>query len=158
VRSNNPYLDRDRRAQRVNEVLGEVVCRALAHPDSYNPGRPVVPWLLGIARNVLRGDAREAATRPRRAEVDDTTWETLIGILGPPDGPASDRLDLEVMLTRLCPSARTALECRFWKGLDGRDLAEALGARSEGAARVRVTRALQALRDLFAQDASEVTR
>jgi RNA polymerase sigma-70 factor (ECF subfamily) len=151
-------LDRERRAQRVDEVLGEVVCRALAHPDSYRPGQPVIPWLVGIARNVLRGEARDSATRPRRADVDDSTWELLTGIPGSPDGPTSDRIDLESMLERLSPSARLALECRFWKGLDGGDLAKALGARSEGAARVRVARAVQALRDLFAQDDSEVTR
>jgi RNA polymerase sigma factor (sigma-70 family) len=158
VGSVEPGLGKERRAQRVDEVLGEVVCRALAHPDSYRPSQPVVPWLVGIARNVLRGEARDAATRRRRTEVDDPTWERLTGILGSPDGPASDRIDLESMLARLSPSARMALECRFWKGLDGRDLAEALGVPSEGAARVRVARAVQALRDLFAQDASEVTR
>ena len=158
VRKREPGVGRDRQEQRVKEVLSEVVCRALAHPASYQPGRPVVPWLVGIARKVLLGEALEAATRPRRTEVDDPTWERLIAILDPPDGLASARIDLESMLSRLSPSARRALECRFWKGLDGRELAEALGARSEGAARVRVARAVQALRNLFAPDASEVTR
>jgi RNA polymerase sigma-70 factor (ECF subfamily) len=142
----------------VEEVLSVVVCQALEHPDSYRPDRPVVPWLVGIARNVLRGEARDAATRPRRAEVDDPTWERLIGVLAPPDGPASNRIDAEAMLTRLSPSARIALECRFWRDLGGRELAQALGAPSEVAARVRVARAVQALRDLFDRDASEVIR
>jgi DNA-directed RNA polymerase specialized sigma24 family protein len=62
------------------------------------------------------------------------------------------------MLTRLSPSARMALECRFWRDLGGRELAQALGAPSEVAARVRVARAVQALRDLFDRDASEVIR
>jgi RNA polymerase sigma-70 factor (ECF subfamily) len=149
---------RDRLAQRVEEVLSEVAYQALAHPNSYQPGRPVVPWLLGIARNVLRSEAYGAAKRPRRADVDDSTWERLLEIVGPPDGPVSDRIDAQSMLQRLSPSARMALECRFWKDLDGRALAEALGAPTEGAARVRVARAVQALRDLFAEDASEVTR
>lgn len=158
VGSIEPQVGRDRRGHRADEVLGEVVCRALARPDSYQPGRAVVPWLLGIARNVLRGEVRDAMARSRRAEIDDPTWDRLIRILDPPDGPASDRMDLESMLARLTPSARMALECRFWKGLDSRDLAAALGAPSEGAARVRVARAVQVLRDLFAQDVSEVTR
>ncbi len=158
VGSSERGLAPERRAQRVNEVLGEVVCRALAHPESYQPGRSVVGWLVGIARNVLRGEARDAATHPRRAEIDDPTWERLVGILDPPDGPAADRIDLESMLMRLSPSARKALECRFWRGLDGRDLADALGTPSEGAARVRVAGAVQALRDLLAPNASEVTR
>jgi RNA polymerase sigma factor (sigma-70 family) len=159
VGSREPGVDKQRRAERVKEVLGEVACRALAHPDSYQVGRPVLPWLIGIAKNVLLREARDAATRPRRAEVDDATWQQLVRILDPPEGLASARIDLESMLGRLPLAARRALECRFWKGLDGRELAEALGAPSEGAARVRVTRAVQALRDLFfAQDAAEVTR
>src|SRR4051794_40500230 len=52
---------RDQRAQRVNEVLSDVAFQALAHSDSYQPDRPVVPWLLGIARNVIRSRTRDAA-------------------------------------------------------------------------------------------------
>jgi RNA polymerase sigma-70 factor (ECF subfamily) len=158
VRSSQPRVGRVRQAERVDEVLAEVACQALARPDSYQAGRPIFPWLVGIARNVLRGEARSAARRPRQAEVDDSTWERLFGILPSPDGPASDRIDTESMLAQLSPAARMALECRFWKGLDGRDLAEALGTPSEGAARVRVARALQKLRELLAPDAPEVTR
>src|SRR4051812_44423013 len=38
-----PGASRARRMQRAEEVLGEVVCRALSSPGSYEPGRPVVP-------------------------------------------------------------------------------------------------------------------
>jgi len=155
VRSAEASLSRNCQAQRVTEVLNEVVCRALARPETYQPGRPVLPWLIGIAHNVVRSDARDAAVRPRRTTVDEATWEQVAGLIGPADGVASARIDAETMLGRLTPSARRALESRYWKGLDGEELAKALGARSVGAARLRVFRALQTLRDLFA---SGVTR
>lgn len=149
VRSLSRGLDQDRLALRVTEVLNETACRALEHPGSYQPDRPVVPWLVGIARNILRSEARDAATRPRRTELDEADWERLLGVLDPPDGSAADCLDVEAMLTRLAPTARKALECRYWQGLEGDVLAKALGASSAGAARLRVYRALQDLKHLF---------
>jgi RNA polymerase sigma factor (sigma-70 family) len=145
------------RAEWVDEVLGEAVCRALTHPGSYDPGRPVVPWVVGIARNLLRGEARDAATRPRRADIEDAMWERLLGVVGTPDGAASARMDAELMLRRITPPAREAIVARFLKGLDGQDLARAIGAPSVGAARVRVARALKALRDQFGTSGPEVT-
>ena len=115
-----------------------------------------VAWLIGIARNVLRGEARNAATRPRTADWNEAAWDRVRGVLESPDGAASARMDAESMLARLSPSERKAIECRYWKDLGGQELAEALGAPSEEAARLRVFRAIQALKRLFAADA-EVT-
>ena len=54
------------------------------------------------------------------------------------------------MLARLSPSARRAIECRYWRELEGAELAEALGVPSATAARARVFRALRDLKGLFA--------
>lgn len=157
VKSVSNGLHRDRLVERVDEVLSAMVCEALARPATYQLDRPVLPWLVGIARNLLKGEARDAAAHPRqnaRGDMDEATWEQVVGLLASLEESASARIDVEHMLSRLSPSEREVLECRYLKGLKGQDLAEALGI-SMGAARTRVSRAVQTLRDLFA---SEVAR
>src|SRR5262249_28963477 len=48
--------------EQANEVLQETVVQALASGERYQTGRPVPPWLMGIATNVTRTRFR----RPRR--------------------------------------------------------------------------------------------
>jgi len=117
-----------------------------------------VGWIVGIARNVLKGEARADSGRPRRADQDEVAWELVLGVIAPGGGEASTHLDVERMLSRLSPRHRRAIELRFLQELTGGALVEALGATSAEAARQQVHRALQALRDLFAQDGSEVSR
>jgi RNA polymerase sigma-70 factor (ECF subfamily) len=144
--------------QKVDELMSEVACRAIAKPASFQPGRPVVPWLIGIARNVVRGEARDAYRQPQVTSFDETSHDPILRILVDRDRATSDRIDLETMLSRLKPGSRAAIEFRFFKGLDGPELAEALGAASAGAARVRLARALNELRILFGAQGSEGTR
>lgn len=155
------YNDRGRLDERVDEVVNETVCRALSCLGSYEPDRPAFPWLLGIADNVVRGEARDVANRQARIEAlaaRDMDCERLVGFLASAIDSASARIDVEQMLSRLSPSDRAAIEARFFRGLDGREIADALGLPSPGAARVRVCRALQALRNLFAAGGPEVSR
>jgi RNA polymerase sigma factor (sigma-70 family) len=60
-------------------------------------------------------------------------------------------------LARLPEGQRHVLELRYFEGLDGEELAQALGAPTSGAARVRLARALQALRAQFRRGGGEVT-
>lgn len=150
VRSFERVLKRDRLAQRVEEVLSETACRALQSAASFDPTRPVLPWLIGIAQNVIRGEIRNAVSRPAMVPWDAVAWERVSKLLDPPDQAAALRIDFATMMERLSPSERRAIECRFTQGLGGRELAEALGAPSEEAARVRVFRAIQTLKRLFA--------
>lgn len=113
-------------------------------------------WIVGIARNVMNGEARVASGRPRRAELDEAAWESVLGIIDPKRCGASDHLDIEGMLSRLSAQHRKAIELRYLQGLTGNGLVEALGVASAEAARARVFRAVQALRDLYAWDGSEV--
>ena len=62
----------------------------------------------------------------------------------------------EFLQEKVSPEERRAIEFRYYKGLDGEELARALGVSTPGAARVRVCRALQALRTLFAPAEEEV--
>ncbi|HEU5115247.1 MAG TPA: sigma-70 family RNA polymerase sigma factor [Isosphaeraceae bacterium] len=150
VRSKSKGMARDQLAARIEEVLQETVSRALDRPQTYDIGRPLMPWLMGITRNILKGEASEAETQRCRSNSDEAVWVELAEVIDPPDGPASDRIDTETMLARLSPSERSAIECHYLRGLGGKELAESLGAASETAARVRVFRAVQKLKRLFA--------
>ena len=105
------------------------------------------PWLLGIARNVLREHVR--ATRRRR----ETAWtalcldvEDLVG-----GGEPIERAFDEVMeklpgcLESLGPSARQAIDLYYQDDLRMREIADRF-KRSEGAVKLLVHRARQAVR------------
>ncbi len=145
-------LRRDEAAERVQEVLDESVRRALAAAGRFDEERSAAAWLLGIAARVLHEQRRERAARPVPAsDLGGDAWrEVLESLVAAPDGEAAViRLDVRQALARLGEADRAALERRYFDGLDGDELARALGAPSAGAARVRVCRALQALRGQF---------
>ena len=105
------------------------------------------PWLLGIARNVLREHVR--AMRRRH----ETTWtalcldvEDLVGS-GESDGGDFDDVmaRLPLCLEALGPSARKAIDLYYQDELRMREIAE-LFKRSEGAVKLLVHRARQAVR------------
>jgi DNA-directed RNA polymerase specialized sigma24 family protein len=157
------HLRRDEVAERVYEVLDETARRALARPETLDPARSVFAWLVGIGIHVLLERVREVARDRRQVngtDLGDDVWAALQGRLqrGPSEDALGDRIDLHEALGRLDPGSRHALECRFFRDLDGEGLAEALGAPSVGAARVRVSRALQRLRDQFGAEGPEVSR
>jgi RNA polymerase sigma factor (sigma-70 family) len=148
------HLRWDEVHEQAQDVLGEAVERALAHAEKFDASRSVGAWVCGIAARVLLGRRREQA-RDRRCVAETTlgaeAWQAALDRLciGSAAGALSDRLDLEQLLAGLDPGDRKALECRYFQGLDGEELARALDAPSAGAARVRLCRALQALRSAF---------
>jgi RNA polymerase sigma factor (sigma-70 family) len=107
-------------------------------------GGSALPWLLGIARNVL-------LTSVRRRRLEQRACQRL-GLRERLDGPpataepAEDWLDgLDELLADLPAGQRDALQLRLVEDRDYAGVAEALGT-TEQAARVRVHRALQVLR------------
>lgn len=105
------------------------------------------PWLIGIARNVLREHAR--ATRRRR----ETAWtelcldiEDLAGSGPRDDGTFDDVMgQLPRCLETLGPSARQALDLYYHDDLRMQDIATRF-KRSEGAVKLLVHRARQAVK------------
>ena len=158
VRATGRGLGRDLLRQRAEEVVAESACQALEHPDSYDPDRPIVAWLVGIAKNVLRSEFRVESRRPARVEFDEAAWGGVLGVIDPQIRAAIHHLEIAEMLARLSTRDRQAIESRYLQELDGDQLADALGVPSHGAARARVHRALQTLRNLFASDGPEVDR
>ena len=149
-------LRRGEVADRVAEVLNEAVKRALQSAASFDPKRSATAWLMGFAlrilqeqrhprRTVVQGDLGEAAWRGALEELcaaDDTEATTI-------------RLDIRQALERLDKEQRRAIELRYYQALDGEELAQALDAPTAGAARVRLARALQALRAVFGSSGDE---
>jgi RNA polymerase sigma factor (sigma-70 family) len=136
--------------ENVAEVLNEAVKRALQVAASFDPQRSATAWLMGFALRIL-----QERRHPRRAVVQsDLGEEALRGALAELSAAddaetATIRLDMQQALGRLDERQRRVIELRYFEGLDGEDLARAVDAPTTGAARVRLTRALQALRSQF---------
>jgi RNA polymerase sigma factor (sigma-70 family) len=145
------------------EILHEAVQEALKHSHRFDPTRSATAWIHGIAARCLL-NRRRADGRVGRCIVatvlGDEAWASALEHLmtAPADIAAAARIDLEQALARISPDERLAIECRYHRGLDGEELASALGVSTPGAARVRVCRALQALRKYFSSVYDEAVR
>jgi RNA polymerase sigma factor (sigma-70 family) len=143
------------------EILHEAVQEALKHADRFDPTRSATAWLRGIAARLLFNH-RRAEARARRlipaAALGEQAWAAALEQVctAPADAAVAGRLDLEQALTRISPEERRIIEFRYYQGLDGEELAATLGVSSTGAARVRLCRALQALRTHFSSAEEEV--
>ncbi len=114
---------------------------------TYLPPLPVVPWVFGIARNVL-GRHRRAAWRRRRSEEraiapgDEKRWST-----GPPPPPsmALDACDFDAALRRLPAGRRRVWMLRHIHGLSFQEIGDRLRI-GAAAAKLRSSRAMKTLR------------
>jgi RNA polymerase sigma factor (sigma-70 family) len=147
--------------ERAEEVLDEAVGEALQDAQRFNPSLSVVPWICGIAANVLK-TRRRKEKRARRCvtatALGEEAWQAALRqlCLEPESKAVDGHLDLEQALGRLTPEQRRAIELRYYQGLDGEALARALETPTTGAARVRVCRAMLALRAQFLRAEGEL--
>lgn len=142
----------DEVADRVGEVLDETVRRALQAAERFEIRRSAMAWLMGIALRVLQEQRRGRAGRAVvQSDLGEVAWrQALEGLCSAAEPEATTiRLDLRQALARLTEPQRRILELRYFKELDGEELARAVDAPTAGAARVRLARALQALRRQF---------
>src|SRR5262249_39547170 len=115
-----------------SEILHEAVQEALQHAHRFDPTRSATAWVRGIAAKLLL-TRRRVEARGRRCVpatvLGQEAWAVALGQLctGPPDAAVAGRLDLEQALGRISPQERRAIECRYYQGLDGAELASALG-------------------------------
>lgn len=139
-------------ADRVREVLGEAVKRALQAAEHFDPERSATAWLIGFSLRILQEQRRGGKRRAvAQSDLGDEAWrQALEGLCTAADSDtATVRLDIRQALSRLETDQRRVIELRYFEGLDGEELAAALGAPTAGAARVRLARALQVLRTQF---------
>ena len=146
------FLARRAGLDTAGDLLGEVWLRAFAARDGYDPARSdALPWLYGIARNVLREHRRagpRAGFLPGPDAVD--PWEDV-----------DARLDLapvaKAMLTavRALPRAeRDVLLLVAWEQLTPAEAALVLGI-PQGTARSRLHRARSSLRQVLGNDVEQ---
>jgi RNA polymerase sigma factor (sigma-70 family) len=137
------------------EVLSEVVQQALDGADRFDPTRSPRMWLLGIAANLIKRRQHERRKRAQRepcgrdlhvtgAEnmTDDALFSQLAGLKV---ANLTDNLEIEDLLSLVSEDDRRVLRLAVIYELNCEMLAAELGIKS-GAARVRLSRALERLR------------
>jgi RNA polymerase sigma-70 factor (ECF subfamily) len=106
----------------------------------YRPPRPVRPWIVTIARNVLRDRIRQERRRPAALPLVEEP---------PTGGSAQDDVErreaIAGALRRLPRTLRTVIEARWLRQKSYGEIARELGI-SAAAARVRAHRGYRALR------------
>jgi RNA polymerase sigma-70 factor (ECF subfamily) len=110
-------------------------------------GGSASPWLFGIAKNLLRRyyqQQRVDASARRRLGMGDRSFDPNLARVEERDRAERMKPSLAAALAALPPGQRRALELRVIQELPYDQVASSLSC-SEGAARIRVTRALGSL-------------
>ena len=126
------------------DVVAEALLVAWRRLDDLPPPPDDVPWLYGVARNVLANQRR--STRRRSAAV-----ERLAAELRTAKRDTADTEPVTRALRRLPEDQQELLRLVAWEGLRPRDLAVALGC-TANAASIRLHRARTALRQAMADE------
>ena len=144
------------------DLLGEVTVQALASADRFRPDARPMPWLLGIAANLIKRRQVDLAKRGAReplvadlvgpeghglseAELFDRLGAIAAG--DPGRGLEQDEAVSEI-LGRLLPGDAQIIRLAVLHDLSGEELARAFDI-TPSAARVRLHRALNRLRDAW---------
>jgi RNA polymerase sigma-70 factor (ECF subfamily) len=126
----------------LEDIYQETLMAFFQARHTYQPSRPLEPWLFAIARNIAADHARRYWTR---ASVEQLTDKV-------PEFPAADEPgaepSLEDAMARLPEQQREAFAMVKLEGLSIEQAAERAGV-SVGALRVRARRAYKALRKLI---------
>ncbi len=127
-----------------DDLLQETFLQLHRVRHTYQPPRPVKPWVYAIARNVFLMQRRSATRRSRHESVAD---DALPEVPVPPEMEAlGDRDAIRVALERISEGRREPLVLHHILGMSFKEIGAVLGI-SEGAAKVRAHRALVELRE-----------
>lgn len=141
---------RVQQASDADDMMQEVFLRFYLTQARFDSTALIRPWLLGIARNLLREHVRDVK---RRKEVAWTVLCLELESVLPPDAGWTDADDVLLHLPRclddLGPSARQAIDLHYRSQRKLVDIGRELH-RSEGAVKLLMHRARQALKDCLA--------
>ena len=136
-------LSRD--AHRADDLLQDTFLQIHRSRRTYNPSRPVRPWAFAVARHVWLMDRR---TRRRKAPPHvDLEAAPELPVPAAAEGLAQEH-ELRRALAQLPPDRVEALLLHHVWGFKFDEIGKMLGIRA-GAARVRASRAMSALRGLL---------
>jgi RNA polymerase sigma factor (sigma-70 family) len=125
------------------DVVQEVLLAIHLKRHTWDPDRPIGPWIMTITRNKLI-DARRRRGDRRMERVDDLA--DILTAEGSDD--ALDRHDLDRLLDKLGERPRELVRSLSVEGRSVHETAERLNM-SEGAVRVALHRAIKALAALY---------
>ena len=131
---------------RAEDVTSEVYKRALTRLDRYeHRGKPFIAWLVTIARNLVRDDARRHGARHSPLMDHDCPIDTWPG-----DGLASveERQALHAAIDRLPAVQQRVIVLRYGREWSVREVASELG-KSDAAVKQLSYRAVNRLRELM---------
>ncbi|MBP1886605.1 sigma-70 family RNA polymerase sigma factor [Sinorhizobium mexicanum] len=132
-------------ASEAEDVVQEVLLAIHLKRGTWDPKRPLGPWLSAIVRNKLVDSLR------RRGRQISVPLEDVIATLESDDRvDPSDRMDIETILGGLRDPQRTILQSISIEGSSVRETAERLKM-TEVAVRVSLHRALKALAALYSE-------
>jgi RNA polymerase sigma factor (sigma-70 family) len=128
----------------LEDVYQETLMAFFQARHTYDPSRPLEPWLFAIARNVAADHVRRYWTRAALEQLTDEIPERAAV-----EEPRSDP-SLEQAMVRLPDQQREAFSMLKLEGLSIEQAAQRAGV-SVGALRVRAHRAYKALRKLIGE-------
>ncbi len=130
-----------------DDVVAEVYAIAWRRRADIPTDTPALPWLYGIAANVLR-NSRRAGTRRlqlvERLQTEPTATNPATSLDPADSAEETDRSDLRLALERLSWDDQEVLRLVTWEGLSHAEAGQALGC-STNAVGIRVHRARQRL-------------
>jgi RNA polymerase sigma factor (sigma-70 family) len=136
-------------ASEAEDVVQEVLLAVHLKRGTWDPARPIGPWLSTIVRNKLIDSLR------RRGRHIDVPIDDVMATLEADEQAGNlDRLDAEHMLERLKDPQRDIVRSISIEGAGIRETAERLKM-TEGAVRVALHRALKSLAALYRSETSE---
>lgn len=139
------FLRRRLAASAAEDLASQTFVEAFDTRKRYRPERPnALPWLLGIATNLMRHHYRDEERQLRAYER-----TGLDPVLGSPEPSGDGRV--AGALAGLRPEERDALLLFVWADLGYEEIAEALGL-PVGTVRSRLSRARQKLRAALAPE------
>ncbi|MCS0504849.1 sigma-70 family RNA polymerase sigma factor [Ancylobacter mangrovi] len=136
-------------ASEAEDIVQEVLLAVHLKRGTWDPARPIGPWLATIVRNKLI-DALRRRGRETSVPVEDIA--ELPALDDRTDG--SDRIDVEHMLDKLKEPQRDIVRSISLEGAGVRETAQRLSM-SEGAVRVALHRALKSLAAIYRRSDGE---
>ena len=136
-------------ASEAEDVVQEVLLAVHLKRGTWDPARPIGPWLSTIVRNKLIDSLRR-----RGRHIDVPIDDVMATLEAEEQANNLDRLDAEHMLERLKDPQRDIVRSISIEGAGIRETAERLKM-TEGAVRVSLHRALKALAALYRSETSE---